>query len=543
MADLPLRLALWQSLEAHARRLAGTSLRSLFADDADRATRMSLEACGIFFDFSKQRLDDAVLSDLLKLAVACGVRARTADMFAGRPVNESEARAVLHVALRANADSPDALPEVRSALAGMTRFADSIRRRTWLGHGGRPIRDVVHIGVGGSDLGPRLLCDALGDAGDDAPRLHFVSNADATDMAGVLRRLSADSTLFIIASKSFTTFETISNAYIARDWYRTRGVPEDRLERHFVAVTSAVDEAVRFGVAPAQVFPLWDWVGGRYSLWSAVSLSIALRFGMRRFQELLAGARAMDEHFATATHEQNIPVLLALAGIWNANFLGSRSLAIVPYDQRLALLPAHLQQLEMESNGKSVSRSGASIPWHTAPALWGQVGTNAQHAFFQWLHQGTDPTPVDFIAVIEPRQGNAGNRQALLANCLAQSAALMLGKPLDEARAELVSGDISATDALRLAPHLVFPGDRPSSTLLLSQLDAPSLGALLAMYEHKVFVQGVLWDINSFDQWGVEWGKQLAREIDAELASGKIAVQRDASTRQLINRIRRDLTS
>ena len=518
-------------------------MRELFDRDPARLAKHTLEAAGLLLDASKNRIDDALLAGLIELARDSGVEQRRAAMWAGEKINVTERRAVLHIALRAardavfEVDGRNVVPDVHAVLDHMESFVDRVRSGAWTGHSGQPVTDVVHIGIGGSDLGPRFACAALRAFHHERLAVQFVANVDAHAIDDALAKLDPATTLFIVASKTFTTAETMMNAQTARAWALAGGVPEQELHRHFVAVSTNEKAATAFGIDAANMFGFWDWVGGRYSLWSSIGLPIALACGMDRFRELLAGARAMDDHFASAPLESNMPVRLALIGILNANLLGVRSVCIAPYHQHLELLPAHLQQVEMESNGKSVDVDGLPVAERTVPVIWGQPGTNAQHAYFQCLHQGTEWAAMDFVAVIDPGHSHAEHQRALLANCFAQSEALMRGKTTAEARAELVAAGIDASEADRLAPHKTFPGNRPSNTIVLARLDPASLGALIALYEHKVMVQGAIWNVDSFDQWGVELGKVLAKSIVDELEHGA-AGDHDASTRALIERAR-----
>ncbi len=531
--------AAWQALAAHHAETGEARLSDLFAADAGRFERFSLSAAGLFLDYSKNRIDPRGMELLLALARSRGLENAQAAMFAGRRINTTENRAVLHVALRNRADTPievdgaDVMPAVRQVLARMGEFAEGVRSGAWTGHTGETITDVVNIGIGGSDLGPAMACQALAALGHPRLTMHFVSNIDGDHLAGVLARVNPARTLFIVASKTFTTIETMTNAASARAWFLASGATEADIARHFVAVSTNAGKVEAFGIDPANMFGFWDWVGGRYSMWSAVGLPIALWVGRDGFEALLAGAHAMDRHFAEAPLEANMPVILGLIGVWYRNFFGAGSLCVAPYAQALARLPAYLQQLEMESNGKSVTRDGAPVEVATCPVIWGEPGTNGQHAFFQLLHQGTDLIPVDFIAPLAASHGLADHHRLLLANCIAQSKALMVGKGADEVRAELTAQGLSGEALEALVPHRVFPGNRPSNTLLLPDLSPASLGALIALYEHKVFVQSVIWGINAFDQWGVELGKQIASRIGDELAGGA-AGEHDASTRGLI---------
>ncbi|MDD5586490.1 MAG: glucose-6-phosphate isomerase [Alphaproteobacteria bacterium] len=487
----------WKALEAHCDKTRADSLRDLFAADPKRAEHFSLKVDGLAADFSRHRLTDETVSLLVKLAEAQNLADWRARMLRGDKINNTEDRAVLHTALRTPSDKPvtvdgrDVIPDVRALQKRMAAFTGEVREGRWLGATGKPIRDVVNIGIGGSDLGPRLAVGALRSFAS-GPRVHFVANADAADLLGVLEGLDPATTLFAIVSKTFTTQETLLNAATARQWLVGR-LGEAAVARHFVAVSTNLKAVKEFGIDDANVFPMWDWVGGRFSLWSSVGLSVALAIGWNNFKALLDGAAVMDEHFFTAPLARNVPVLMALAGIWNRNFRGSACLAVLPYSERLRDLPRYLQQLEMESNGKSVTREGEAVDYATAPALFGECGTIGQHSFHQWLHQGTDVTPADFIGVREDDLGKPEHHRALLANMEAQAEALKLGRQADD-------------------PRRTNPGNRPSTLLWLDRLDPRGLGLLLALYEHKVFVQGVVWEINSFDQWGVELGKALAKE-------------------------------
>jgi glucose-6-phosphate isomerase len=528
----------WHALHALAR--TPPSLRALFAQDADRFSRLSFEAAGLLLDCAKQRIDDRITAALLALARDRGVEPHRDAMLRGDPINTTEGRAVLHTALRLprgaslRIGAQDAAADAAAVHTRVAHFAERVRSGHWRGHRGDRVRHVINLGIGGSDLGPLLVQQALSPFAAAGIDFHFVSNVDGRHLADVLRRIDAadeaQQTLVIVASKTFTTLETMMNAHSARDWLLSRGVPQDGLAQHVVAVSTNVAAARAFGVAEENVFPFWDWVGGRYSVWSAIGLAVVISIGAECFEQFLAGAHAMDRHFAEAPLERNLPVLLALTGIWNTNFLGCGALSIAPYHQRLARLPAYLQQLEMESNGKRVSIDGQSLDYATCPILFGEPGTNGQHAYFQLLHQGTQPVPVDFIAVAADDSGLPGHNEALLANCFAQSQALAFGKTLDEARAEMPSQP-------DLAPHRTFPGDRPSNTLLLDRLTPERLGALIALYEHKVFVQGVIWGVNSFDQWGVELGKVLAKDITPWLETG-CGKSLDSSTAGLVARVR-----
>ena len=535
--------AAWLALREHAAQLAEGSIAELFAADAQRPQRFSAEAAGLYLDYSKQHADDRALQLLLALAGQQDMQGWIGRMFAGEAINQTENRAAFHVALRAprNAalciDGQDVLAEVHAVLDRMLAFADALRSGAWVGATGRAITDVVNIGIGGSDLGPRMVCRAL--AGHaDGPRVHFVANVDGAQLTSVLHGLEPATTLFVITSKMFTTLETMANAGAARRWL-VAALGEDAVRRHCVAVSTNRAEVLKFGIDAANVFEFWDWVGGRYSLWSAVGLSIVIAIGGERFRELLAGAHAMDQHFRHAPLEKNLPVLLGLFAVWNHNCLGSRfgarSQVVAPYAQDLEYFVPWLQQLEMESNGKSVDRQGRPVDYATTPALWGDVGTNSQHAFFQMLHQGATIHPVDFILPLRAAHALEDQQRMLIANCLAQSSALMLGKTAQQVRAELQAKGMHGEALEAALPHRVFAGNRPSNTILLPQLDPYHLGGLLALYEHRTFVQSVIWNINAFDQWGVELGKQLAQSVLAAMA-GDEQVSLDPSTRTLLAR-------
>ena len=531
--------ASYQALETHAIEAEDWQLRGLFAADPARFPAMTVDAAGLFLDYSKNRLDAGTLELLVNLARERGVESRRDAMFAGERINLTEDRAVLHTALRAPrgaalvVDGRDVNADVHAVLDRVRAFSDAVRAGTWLGHSGKPITDVVNIGIGGSDLGPKMVCLALRQYAHPRLKMHFVSNVDGHDMDAALSQVQAETTLFIVASKTFTTTETMMNAQTARAWF-LQHAPDSALSKHFVAVSTNVEAIKSFGIDPANMFPFWDWVGGRYSVWSAIGLSVALSVGYGYFSDLLAGAHAMDQHFREAPLEQNMPVLLALVGFWNRQFLGCSSLSIAPYHQDLNRFPAYLQQLDMESNGKRVTRGGRPVDTPTCPVIWGECGTNGQHAYYQLLHQGTDVTPIDFIAALRPAHELDHHHTSLLANCFAQSEAFMKGKTLDEVRIDLQAQGLTLADIERLAPHKTFPGNRPSNTILMEYLTPYTLGALIALYEHKTFVQGVLWDVNSFDQWGVELGKVLAKKIEAELGGAPTPELHDSSTNGLI---------
>ena len=534
----------WKALLAHSREIGETRILDLFDRDPERPSGFSLEACGILFDYSKNPVSAETRRLLLALAEDASIPAQVAAMFEGKRINVTEKRAVLHTALRNRSKNPvmvdgqDVMPGVRNVLERMRGMAERVRGRIAKGVTGKAFTDIVNIGIGGSDLGPLMVTTALRPYGSPGLRAHFVSNVDGAHLAATLAVLDAETTLFIISSKTFTTQETLTNANSAREWLLTKlaaaGPAELLVEHHFAAVSTNLEATAAFGIIPERVFGFWDWVGGRYSLWSAIGLPIALTLGFERFEELLAGAFEMDEHFRTTPLERNLPAMAALIGLWHIDFLGHRTHAVLPYAQDLLYLPAFLQQLDMESNGKRVDRSGAAADYLTGPVIWGAPGTNGQHAFFQHLHQGTQVTPADFIVAANAVDSLPGHNDMLLANCIAQSEALLRGKSADEVRAELKARGMQGEELERLTPHRVFPGNRPSNTLVLQRLDPRSLGALIAFYEHKVFVQGAIWNINSFDQWGVELGKQLAGGVLADLRAGKPAAEHDPSTQRLI---------
>ena len=518
------------------------TLLELFAADPGRAKRYTLNVGGhLQVDYSKNFITDDVVRALAELARKTGVERLRDQMFAGEPINTTEHRAVMHVALRNRSARPmpvdgrDVMPGVRAALDHIRRFTDSVRSGSWLGYTGLRITDVVNIGIGGSDLGPAMVTQALAPYAREGPRVHFVSNVDGTHLAETLRGLHPATTLFTVASKTFTTQETMTNAHSAREWFMARAKDPAAVAKHFVAI-STNEEAVRqFGIAPENMFVFWNWVGGRYSLWSSIGLPIALAAGYGHFEQILDGAHEMDEHFRTAPIERNLPMVLGLLGVWYASVLGAETHAVLPYEQYLQRLPAYLQQLDMESNGKRLDREGRPVEALTAPIVWGEPGTNGQHAFFQLLHQGTRLVPCDFLAGIESHTTVGDHHRLLLANCFAQTEALMRGKTEDEVRAELTAQGLRGEALEQLLPHKVFPGNRPSTTILYRKLGPRTIGLLLAMYEHKVFTMGAVWNINSFDQWGVELGKQLATQVAADLASPAATTSHDSSTNQLIN--------
>ena len=537
--------AAWKAIETHRQSSSPAHLRQLFAGDPGRVAALSLSFEGILYDFSKQRLDASTLALLLALPEEARLAESTARMFSGEKINVSEDRSVLHVALRRSA-APfpsadfDVMTDVVPTRQRMAAFADSIRSGQALGFTGLPIRNVVNIGIGGSDLGPKMLGCALRSISHPALGVHYVSNLDGAQLAPLLQTLDPRTTLFLVASKTFTTQETMLNAQTARNWLVANLGDAAAVARHFAALTARPERAVEFGINEDSVFPLWDWVGGRFSLWSAVGLALMIAIGPQAFADLLAGAERMDEHFRNTPYERNLPVVMALIGIWNTNFLGATSNAVLPYNESLKYFPSFLQQLEMESNGKSVGIDGQPLEHATNPVVWGELGNNGQHAFFQLLHQGGRLVPCDFIAAVRSDFPLPGHQEALLANCFAQSAALAFGKTEEEARQELARS-MSPAALTELLPHKVFAGNQPSSTLLLSQLDPQTMGALVALYEHKVFVQGVIWGLNSFDQWGVELGKAVANSILPAISDPRLAAKLDASTQALLAYTRQHL--
>lgn len=531
-------LPAWRALEAHRAAVSDLSPRRLLEEDPARFERFSLRAGGLFLDYSKHLVTDETMRLLFRLARECALESEIRRMFAGERVNVTEGRAALHVALRAREpvllEGRDVTAEVRTVSARMREFSDAVRSGALTGATGQRFTDVVNIGIGGSDLGPALACEALAPYASPALATHFVSNVDGHSIAAVLGGLDPARTLFIVASKTFTTQETLANARTARDWLAAKLGPA-ATAAHFCAVTAAPERAAQFGVAPERIFAMWDWVGGRYSLWSAIGLPVALAVGMEHFEALRAGAREMDRHFASAPLERNMPVAMGLLSVWYSSFLGLQTSAVLPYDERLRLLPAYLQQLEMESCGKRATRGGGFAAHATAPVVWGTTGTNGQHAYFQMLHQGTTLVPADFIACCEPHHRLPDHHEILLANFFAQTEALMLGKTAEEAAAEMRDAGLPEEEVRRLLPHRVFPGGRPTSSILLDRLDPQNLGALLALYEHKVYVASVVWDVNAFDQWGVELGKRLAERVLPELAGPDPVAGHDASTSGLIH--------
>jgi glucose-6-phosphate isomerase len=548
----------WKQLEAHRDDIRRGHLREWFRQDAGRFEHFSRRLGDLLVDYSKHLITSDTLRLLQQLARDREVEALRDRMFAGEPINVTEDRPVLHIALRNRSPRPilvnggDVMPGVKAALNHMRIFSERIRSGAAAGFSGLRITDVVNIGIGGSDLGPAMVTQALTPYAREGPRMHFVSNVDGAHLAETLRSLHPATTLFIIASKTFTTDETMMNARSAREWFLANGssssgshpsspstgAPEhaaDQIAKHFVAVSTNEREVRQFGIDPDNMFVFWDWVGGRYSLWSSIGLPISIAAGYGRFEQLLEGAHQMDEHFRTTPLEDNLPVTLGLLGIWYADFLGAETQAVLPYDQYLQRLPAYLQQLDMESNGKRVDREGRVVDVPTGPVVWGEPGTNGQHAFYQLIHQGTRLIPCDFLIAAHAHHDLAGHQETLMANCFAQSEALAFGKTEDEARAELEQQGLAPDAVARLLPHKVFPGNKPSTTFAYRRLGPKTLGMLLALYEHKVFVMGAIWNINSFDQWGVELGKQLAKRIRPEIDADTPVTTHDASTNGLLD--------
>jgi len=541
LTDLPT----WQALSDHAAEMKAVHLRTLFADDPDRFEQLSLNDEGLLLDLSKNRITRRTLALLVELAREIGLETWRDRMFAGDPINVTEGRAVLHIALRNRSNSPvlvdgeDVMPAVNDVLDRMRAFTERVRSGDWRGHAGQTITDVVNIGIGGSDLGPLMVAEALKPYTRADLRVHFVSNVDGAHLTHCLAGLDPARTLFVIASKTFTTQETMTNATSARSWLVEHLRDEQAVSKHFVAVSTNADAVSAFGIDTANMFAFWDWVGGRYSLWSAIGLPIALAIGMDRYEELLAGAHAMDKHFKETPLERNMPALLGLIGVWYRNFFGASSHAVLPYDQHLHRLPAYLQQGDMESNGKTIRRDGKRVTYATGPIIWGEPGTNGQHAFYQLIHQGTEIIPADFLAAAISQTPLGDHQDKLLANFLAQTEALAFGKTAEEARGELEADGMSGEALENLLPHKLFEGNKPTNALIYPKLTPHMLGRLVALYEHKIFTQGIVWNINSFDQWGVELGKQLAKAILPELGSDQNVTGHDSSTNGQINTIKR----
>lgn len=535
------QMAGWQALQQHYNQIKDIHMRDMFEQDKQRFEKFSIQLNDILYDYSKNRINDQTIELLLQLAKEVNLEKWIQDIFKGEKINHTEHRAVLHTALRDKGEQPlmldgiDILPEIRSERERVKQLAEKIRTRKWRGATNQPITDVVNIGIGGSHLGPLMVTEALRPHSLHDLNIHFVSNIDENHINDTLEYLNPETTLFIIASKTFTTQDTMVNAETARYWYINKLGDDEYIDRHFVAVTSNVELATEFGIAEENIFKMWDWVGGRYSLWSAIGLSIVIAIGSEQFDELLDGAYEVDQHFKNAPLEENIPVLMALLGIWYNNFFDAQSMAVLPYDQHLHRFPAYLQQADMESNGKYVDRQGHEVDYTTGPVLFGEIGIAGQHAFFQLLHQGTKLVPADILAPVWSFRCIARHHRALMSNVFAQTEAMMRGKTVDEARAELKTEGLNDKEIEELLPYKVFPGNRPTSTILFDTLDAKTLGSIIALYEHKIFVQGVIWNINSFDQWGVELGKQLAKSILHELNDNEQVSTHDSSTNGLIN--------
>ena len=535
----PIDLPAWKALASHVPSIP--AMRELFAKDPTRASTLSHRWNDLFLDYSKNRVTPETLKLLRQLLQEAKVEELRDRMFRGDKINSTENRSVLHIALRRPANQPllvdgqDVMPEVEATRQHMKVFSEQVRSGSWKGYKGQPISDIVNIGIGGSDLGPVMVTEALKPFARRDLKMHFVSNIDSTQLVEVLRICQPSTTLFLVASKTFTTQETLTNAHSARSWFLKEASDEKHIAKHFVALSTNEAAVKKFGIDPANMFPFWDWVGGRYSLWSAIGLTIALSIGYDRFAELLEGAHAMDEHFLKTPVEQNLPMTLALLGIWYNNFHDAQTHAILPYDQYLHRFPAYFQQGDMESNGKGVDRTGKPVTWSTGPVIWGEPGTNGQHAFYQLIHQGTKLIPCDFLASVETFNPMGAHHDILLANFFAQTEALMKGKTEAEARTELTQEGLKGEALEKLIPHKVFPGNRPTNSILVQRFDPKTLGSLIALYEHKIFVQGAIWNINSYDQMGVELGKQLAKNIEPELSSPGVISTHDSSTNQLIN--------
>jgi glucose-6-phosphate isomerase len=531
----------WQELVIHQREIGELRMRDLFAGDSQRFEHFSLRFGDILFDYSKNRITEKTIGLLINLARQANLSKKIEAMFSGAKINLTENRAVLHVALRNRSNRPilvdgkDVMPEVNRVLLKMRTFSEAVRSGSWKGFTGKPITDVINIGIGGSDLGPKMVTEALKPYGQAGLRIHFVSNVDSTDLVETLKDLNPETALFLIASKTFTTQETMTNAHSARDWFLASAHNEAAVASHFAAISTNTTAVSQFGIDPQNMFEFWDWVGGRYSLWSAIGLSIVLAIGMDNYEELLTGAHKVDEYFRTEPFETNIPVIMGLLGIWYNNFFGAQSHAILPYDQYLAYFPAYFQQGDMESNGKSVSINGEWTDYTTGPVIWGQPGTNGQHAFYQLIHQGTKLIPCDFLAAAQSHNPLGEHHSILISNFLAQTEALMKGKTPAEVRAELEADGIGGAELEKLIPAKTFSGNRPTNSFFYPKLTPEILGSLIALYEHKIFTQGAIWNLNSFDQMGVELGKQLAKKILPELDGGEQITAHDSSTNGLIS--------
>ncbi|VAW63477.1 Glucose-6-phosphate isomerase [hydrothermal vent metagenome] len=531
----------WKALQKHFKDMSDVHMRDLFKNDPNRFKQFSVGLNDILLDYSKNRITDVTFKLLMDLARHSQVESYRDKMYAGENLNCTELRPALHVALRNRSNTPvmvngeDVMPQVNAVLARMRDFSERVRSGKFRGYNGRRIRSIVNIGIGGSDLGPQVVCEAMKPFAQRDLKVHFVSNADATHLVETLKHVEPETTLFVISSKTFTTQETLLNAHSARKWFVDLVGDEKAVAKHFVAVSTNLKATSEFGINPENVFEFWDWVGGRYSLWSAIGLSIALYIGMDHFEDLLQGAHEMDLHFQSAPLEKNMPVILAMLGIWYNNFFDAQSHGIMPYSQYLERLPAYLQQLDMESNGKTIDRQKQRVNYLTGPIIWGQSGTNGQHAFFQLLHQGTKPVPADFLIPALSQNPLGLHHRVLFSNCLAQTKALMLGKKYSEALQEMKAAGKTSTEVEESIEHKVFEGNKPTNTIIFERLNPKTLGSIMAMYEHKVFVQGIVWNINSFDQWGVEYGKVLAGEIQQDLAQQGNVDEHDSSTNGLIN--------
>ncbi|MBF0282168.1 MAG: glucose-6-phosphate isomerase [Zetaproteobacteria bacterium] len=531
----------WMALQRHYATMQSVHMRDLFAEDRDRFQRFSLQTKDLLIDYSKNIINEETMSRLFDLARESDLATHIEQMFSGAKVNHTEKRAVLHTALRNRSGRPvfvdghDVMPAIGEVLQQMRTFVDQVRSGEWVGSTGKRITDIVNIGIGGSDLGPAMVCHALKPYARDDLKVHFVSNVDGTHIVETLKGLHRETTLFVVVSKTFTTQETLTNARTARDWFLTRGGTKEGVAKHFVAVSTHAKAVHDFGIDTAQMFAFWDWVGGRYSLWSAVGLSIALYLGMDHFEALLTGAYSMDEHFKHAPLEENAPVILAMLGVWYNNFFGAQSQAILPYDQYMQRFSAYLQQGDMESNGKRIDDDGEVVDYQTGGVIWGEPGTNGQHAFYQLIHQGTKMIPADFIAPMQTHNPVGDHHAMLMSNFFAQTEALMRGKTAEEARTELQQQGVDDIEIAHLVAHKVFPGNKPTNSIVFPKLTPSLLGSLIALYEHKIFVQSVIWRINAFDQWGVELGKQLASKILPELSGQDDVTSHDGSTNGLIH--------
>lgn len=535
------QLASWQALQTSANKMKEIHLKDLFANDSTRFEQFSTQIPGVLFDYSKQLIDNSVITQLISLAQECDIATWRDKMFSGEKINITEDRAVLHTALRNRSESAlvvdgeNVSSVVNAELQKIKLFVDKVRSGQWLGFTGKPVKDVVSIGVGGSNLGPQMATEALKSFADDTLKVHYVSNVDGVQIASVLKDIDPETTLFVISSKTFTTSETMTNAKTAVEWFLESASDNQAIAKHFVAVSTNLEKTAAFGIADENVFTMWDWVGGRFSLWSAIGLPIALYLGFEAFEAILEGAFEVDEHFKTAEFQQNIPLLMALLSVWNTSFLGFDSQAILPYDQALHMLPAYLQQGEMESNGKHVNFAGNTVPYTTVPIIWGMTGINGQHAFYQCLHQGNVVVPADFIASIKPQVNVGEHHDILLSNFFAQTEAMMMGVDAEQVRADLTAKGKSEAEIAELLNHKIHQGNRPTTSMLLDTVDAKTVGRLIALYEHKIFCQGIILEICSFDQWGVELGKGLASKVEAELLDDNVIHPHDSSTNGLMS--------